>query len=90
MTCACNVLVHAVLYAHNETIHIAMAIATILRYGSFPVEVLAGGAPDGGLGAIPAITLSSLLLDDDDNTGSNAIPGTGLCISPSSRYEYLL
>ena len=81
---AMYVLVHTVLYAHNETIHIAMAIATILRYGSFPVVVLAGGAPDGGLGAIPAVTLSSLLLDDD-NTGSNAIPGTGLCISPSSR-----
>ena len=54
-----------------------------LREGSFPVEVLAGGAPDGGLGASPAVTLSSLLVDDV-NTGSSAIPGTGLCLSPSS------
>ena len=65
-----------------------------LRDAAIPVDVLAGGAPSGGLGVttnpslpLPVVAVPST--DDvvDGKTGNNAIAGTGLC-SPSLSVQH--
>ena len=58
-----------------------------LRDATIPVDVLTGGAPDGGLGVTtkppppPLVVVVVASTDDsvDGRIGSNAIAGTGLC-----------
>ena len=71
---------------HTETQTFSLRDATI------PVDVLTGGAPDGGLGVTtkpppPPLVVASTDDSVDGRIGSNAIAGTGLR-SPSPPVIY--